>query len=221
MNWSYPEMHLMAIDLLEPDTAIRPNGPLSPDEAASDGLADAEAVLDAYSAAVVAVAEKVGPAVVHIASVRRGTAQTPRGLVPFEAPGNGSGVIIAPDGYILTNSHVVLDATRLEVTLADGRSFPARLVGDDPTTDLAVIRADASGLPVATLGDSERLRAGQLVIAIGNPFGFQATITAGVVSASRHVKISQRRSPGRARARRAARSKRCRRAALRLPTRWA
>ena len=144
---------------------------------------DAEAVLDAYSQAVVAVAERVGPAVVNITAVHRGTARTTRGLVPFEAPGAGSGVIIAPDGYVLTNSHVVHGTTRLEVSLADGRSFPARPVGDDPATDLAVIRVAETGLPMARLGDSDRLRVGQLVIAIGNPLGFQATVTAGVVSA--------------------------------------
>ena len=145
--------------------------------------ADAEAVLDAYSEAVVSVAERVGPSVVNIAAVRQGTRRTPRGPVPYEAQGAGSGVILAPDGYILTNSHVVEGAGRLDVTLADGRTFPAILVGDDPATDLAVVRVSADGLPAADLGDSDRLRPGQLVIAIGNPFGFQATVTAGVVSA--------------------------------------
>jgi S1-C subfamily serine protease len=145
--------------------------------------AEAEAVLDAYSLAVMTVAEQVGPAVVNIAAVRRSTARTPRGPAPFEAASAGSGVIIAPDGFILTNSHVVHDALRLEVALADGRAFPAALVGDDPTTDLAVVRIDAANLPAAALGDSDRLRPGQLVIAIGNPLGFQATVTAGVVSA--------------------------------------
>jgi S1-C subfamily serine protease len=143
----------------------------------------AEAILDAYSQAVVTVAEKVGPAVVNIAAVRRGTARTRQGGVPYEAPATGSGVIIAPDGYILTNSHVVHDAVRLEVTLSDGRTLPAEPVGDDPATDLAVIRAAAAQLPAAELGDSDRLRTGQMVIAIGNPLGFQATVTAGVVSA--------------------------------------
>jgi S1-C subfamily serine protease len=157
------------------DPVTAPGGRLRPDEA--------EAVLDAYSEAVVTVAERVGPAVVNIAAVHRRTARTPQGAVPFDAPGTGSGVVIAPDGYILTNSHVVHGATRLEVTLADGRTFPAQLVGDDPATDLAVIRVPAAGLPAATLGESDRLRVGQLVIAIGNPLGFQATVTAGVVSA--------------------------------------
>lgn len=144
---------------------------------------EAEAVLDAYSEAVVTVADKVGPAVVNIAVTHNRTARTPRGPVPFEAEGAGSGVIIAPDGYALTNSHVVHEAKRLEVTLADGRTLPAELVGDDPATDLAVIRIQATGLPAAEFGDSDRLRVGQLVIAIGNPLGFQATVTAGVVSA--------------------------------------
>ena len=145
--------------------------------------AQAEALLDAYSQAVVTVAEQVGPAVVNIAAIHRGTARTPRGTMPYEAPGAGSGVIIAPDGYILTNSHVVHGATNIEAALADGRTFAAALVGDDPATDLAVIRIDAAGLPAAPLGDSDGLRVGQLVIAIGNPYGFQATVTAGVISA--------------------------------------
>ena len=144
---------------------------------------EAEELLDAYSLAVMRVAEKVGPAVVNIAVRRTGHAQTPRGIVPFEATGAGSGVIIAPDGYILTNSHVVAEASDLQVHLADGRTFPARLIGDDPDSDLAVIRIDVLGLPAAELGDSDRLRVGQLVIAFGNPYGFQATVTTGVVSA--------------------------------------
>lgn len=145
--------------------------------------ADETEILDAYSQAVMSVAERVGPSVVNVTMKRPARARTPRGIVPFEATGTGSGVIITPDGYILTNSHVVAGATSLEVTLADGRSFPARLVGDDPDTDTAVIHIDEIGLPAAELGDSDRLRVGQLVIAIGNPFGFQATVTAGVVSA--------------------------------------
>lgn len=144
---------------------------------------DDDEPLDAYSRAVVRVAEQVGPAVVNIHAVHRATAQTPHGPKPYEASGSGSGVIIAPDGYTLTNSHVVHGATRLEAALADGRTLPAHVVGDDPTTDLAVIRIDASGLPTAPLGNSDRLRVGQMVIAIGNPLGFQATVTAGVVSA--------------------------------------
>ena len=170
---------------IAPELLFPVAGPAIAGEPAEATIAveEAEAFLDAYSAAVVAVAERVGPAVVNIHSVRRGRARTPHGLVPFETPGSGSGVVIAPDGYILTNSHVVHDAATLEVTLADGRTVPAQPVGDDPATDLAVIRVAAGGLPAAELGDSDGLRVGQLVIAIGNPYGFQATVTAGVVSA--------------------------------------
>ena len=144
---------------------------------------EAEAVLDAYSAAVVAVADRVGPSVVNIAIEKDVTAQGPGGQRVYTVPGGGSGVVIAPDGYILSNSHVVHEAKNLEVTLADGRTLPARVIGDDPATDLAVIQTTAGGLPAARLGDSDSLKPGQLVIAIGNPLGFQATVTAGVVSA--------------------------------------
>lgn len=134
-------------------------------------------LLDAYSRAVINVVDVVGPAVV---SVMIGA--TGRGRGP-EVTGAGSGVIFTPDGYILTNSHVVHKASRLEVMMTDGRQFGATLIGEDPSTDLAVIRIDAFGLPYASFGNSRSLRVGQLVIAIGNPLGFQSTVSTGVVSA--------------------------------------
>jgi len=134
-------------------------------------------LLDAYSRAVIAVVDAVGPAVVSISIATASRRGEP------EQAGVGSGVIIAPDGYILTNDHVVQNAKQLFVTLTDGSSLAATVVGTDPATDLAIIRASGSGLPYATLGDSDSLRAGQLVIAIGNPFGFQSTVSAGIVSA--------------------------------------
>ena len=126
--------------------------------------------LDPYSARVAHAFETVGPAVVHIHAEGRQV-------------GSGSGVLFAPDGYLLTNSHVVSGATRLVGSLTDGRQFDARLVGDDPATDLAVLRLQGAGLPHAAFGSSARLKVGQLVVAIGNPLGFQATVTAGIVSA--------------------------------------
>jgi S1-C subfamily serine protease len=140
-----------------------------------------DSVLDAYSRTVMTVAEQVSPAVVNIDVVH---ARRPRrGMTPQEARGNGSGFVITPDGYILTNSHVVHNASRIEVSLADGRKTQADLIGDDPDTDLAIIRIHADNLLPVKLGDSHAIRVGQLVVAIGNPYGFQATVTAGVVSA--------------------------------------
>jgi len=135
-----------------------------------------QALLDAYSRAVIDVVDRVGPAVVGVA-VR---AEKSRG-------GTGSGVVVAPDGLILTNSHVAGASgagARIAVTTAEGQDLRARLVGDDPDTDLALLRVDeAVTLPAAALGDSKRLKRGQLVIAIGNPLGFDSTVTTGVVSA--------------------------------------
>ena len=133
------------------------------------------ALFDAYSQAVVHAVELVGPSVV---TIEIGGDSARRGL-----GGQGSGFVIAPDGLILTNSHVVHKASNVHVSLPDGRRVPAELIGEDPDTDLAVIRSSASGLPPLILGNSQAIKVGQLAIAIGNPLGFSATVTAGVVSA--------------------------------------
>jgi S1-C subfamily serine protease len=137
--------------------------------------------LDSYSKAVTNVVARVGPAVVSIRVKKQAPTRSRR--APQEAEGSASGVVIAPDGYVVTNSHVVEGAGDIEVSLPDGSSYTAQLVGQDAATDLALLRVPASGLPIARLGDSDKLRVGQLVIAIGNPLGFQSTVTAGVVSA--------------------------------------
>jgi S1-C subfamily serine protease len=140
-------------------------------------------LLDAYSRAVIAAAEKVNPSVVYIEVRQRTRARDNARRVPQEARGGGSGFIFTPDGFILTNSHVVHGATKVEVTVSDGHKYEAELIGDDPDTDLAVIRINAPNLVPAELGEAQKIRVGQLVVAIGNPYGFQYTVTAGVVSA--------------------------------------
>src|SRR5688572_16327109 len=133
----------------------------------SGTVADREA-LDAYSRAVISVADSVGPSVLKIDVLENEAGP---------AGASGSGFLFAPDGYALTNSHVVHGATRLQATLPDGRRLHAAPVGDDPETDLAVVRVHGPDLVAAPLGDSSRLKVGQLVVAIGNPYGFQCTVT--------------------------------------------
>ena len=169
------------------DLASDVNGYNLPHLGSGGAPADDGELLDAYSRAVIAAAEKVSPSVVHIVVSSSAGAEAnpadPRRRPGENARGSGSGFVFTPDGFILTNSHVVHDAGRLEVALADGRRFAAQPIGDDPDTDLAVIRIHAPDLVPATIGDSGAVRVGQLAIAIGNPYGFQTSVTAGVVSA--------------------------------------
>jgi S1-C subfamily serine protease len=170
-----------ALDLLStgPTNEVGPS-PSSPGAEGESGILEHDSrLLDEYSRTVVGAVERVASAVVNIDVKAR--AEGRRG--PREIDGSGSGFVITPDGFILTNSHVVHRADQITINLPDGREYPAQLIGDDPDTDLAVIRIDAPQLIHVRLANSETLRVGQIVIAIGNPLGFQASVTAGVISA--------------------------------------
>ncbi len=143
-----------------------PAGPPTPDP-----VSDEDEALDAYSRVIVRVADALRPAVVNLHAGRG------------QGGGSGSGVLFTPDGFLLTNAHVVRAVRRPRIRLHDGREVGGRVIGTDPWTDLAVVQAEAQALPFAALGDSAGLRVGQLVVAIGSPFGFESTVTAGVVSA--------------------------------------
>lgn len=154
----------------------------SPSNKPTDGQESGEEhLLDAYSRAVIYASEKVSPSVVHLKVNKK--VKSRRYNRSWESPGSGSGFIISKDGLIVTNNHVTENSTKIEVNLTDGRSFDADLIGSDPSTDLAVIRIQADKLETTSFGDSNKLKVGQLVIAIGNPYGFESTVTAGVVSA--------------------------------------
>src|SRR5205814_2275464 len=150
--------------------------PLDHPAASGEFFPDA-ALYDAYSASVTAAVARVAPAVAHVGVRRR------RGVRGLRAEGAGSGFLITPDGYLLTNSHVAGGAEGIDVVLADGRHASAEIVGDDPDSDLALLKVAASELSWCRLGDSARVAVGQIAIAIGSPYGFQHTVTAGIVSA--------------------------------------
>ena len=156
--------------------------------AASAAPLDEAPLLDAYSTAITRAVDRVAAAVVHLEITSRATSGRRRGA---EVGGSGSGFFFTPDGFLLTNAHVVAGATNIRATMSDGTAFTGHLVGADPDTDLAVLKVDHSAPGFAVLGDSSLLRPGQLVIAIGNPLGFQATVTAGVVSALGRTMRSQ------------------------------
>src|SRR4051812_268648 len=157
---------------LGPIRILDRDGETAPSSRQSHASSQDVTLLDAYSEAVVGVVERVGSAVVRVEPHAKG-----------KPAGVGSGVIIAPDGLVLTNSHVMQGSREARLTLSDGRTVAARVLGDDPDTDLALLRATVDGLPYARLGDSKQLRRGQIAVAIGNPLGFESTVTAGVISA--------------------------------------
>jgi S1-C subfamily serine protease len=169
-----------AVSLLNESQPVDGTSSIGRSDVSGDDL-----LLDEYSRSVVSAVSRVAPAVVNIEIQQRGKGR------PRDVAGSGSGFVIAPDGFILTNSHVVHHATQIIVNLSDGHEYPAQLIGDDPETDLAVIRIDASRLTHVRLADSESLRVGQIAIAIGNPLGFQASVTAGVISALGRSMYSQ------------------------------
>ncbi|HTW31231.1 MAG TPA: trypsin-like peptidase domain-containing protein [Candidatus Sulfotelmatobacter sp.] len=197
LNPTYIDLHLSSMNFEEAGTAFPVSstfnqvGPWTAEPDSRVPKSDAP-LLDAYSAAVTGAVERMSPSVVNIevhqaVPARRGRS-TERPPEPREQRGGGSGFVFTPDGLILTNSHVVHDAVHIAVSFSDGRRLAASIVGDDPASDLAIIRVDEPrfdepSLVAAELGDSQRLRVGQIVIAIGAPYGFQSTVTAGVVSA--------------------------------------
>jgi S1-C subfamily serine protease len=178
-QWAFagtvPGAHILPMLDISTSFVLDEDAERLPTEAAPSHGADGDArLLDAYSNTVSSVVDAVGPSVVRI-DLANGEGRR---------AGSGSGVIVSPDGLVLTNSHVVAAGRRAEITTLDGRSFSARVLGDDPDTDLALLRIDENeALPAARLGDSRALKRGQIAIAIGNPLGFDATVTAGVVSA--------------------------------------
>ncbi len=178
-----PAGRVVGADAAAPGGRVTAEGPPAPDgPEGPPGPEDDDAELDAYSRAVSGAVTRVGPSVVNLSVL--GEVRTQRG--PFEVRGAGSGFVITPDGYILTNNHVVEQARQLEASLPDGRTFAAEVVGTDPMTDLAVVRVQGyfgGQFPSVVLGDSELVRVGQLAIAIGNPHGLATTVTAGVISA--------------------------------------